>query len=263
MVSMMRDRDPGPAYVKAAEELEGAVLRGDYAVGDRLPSEHALAKQHGVNRHTVRRSLAMLRGRGVVYSVKGSGSYVHPGRIDYRVAREMSYSDSIARTGLEPGKKILGVRAVRAHGRCADALDVSVGEPLVAFDRVRYAGQFPLVHAVKHLRESLFPGIRGLLPEASRSESELIRAHYGTKLIRVHSVFEIEPADQSASSHLSLPIGAALLRVENLDALEDGTPAQWGISRYRGDAVRIRAEIGEGMKELGPHDIEPQSGQTR
>lgn len=232
-----------PVYVRVADELEGGILRGDYGAGDRLPTENALAEEYGINRHTAAQALNNLQSKGLVYRVKGRGSFVRPGRVDYRVAEKMSFSDSVVRLGLRPSQRILGVRHIRAHGQLAGKMRVPVGEPLVAYERVRYAGEIPLVYGTKHFRESLFPGIYELLCGCSHSVRVLVKAHYGLEMDRASSVFEIEPADAENARYLGVQPGSALLRVESLDTLEDGRPAEWGVSYFRGDATRVRVEI--------------------
>lgn len=231
-----------PIYVQVAEDLEGAMLRGEYGVGDRLPTEHALAEEYGINRHTAGQALNHLQGKGLVVRVRGRGTFVRPGRIDYRVAEKMSFTDSVSRVGLKPARKILSVRRVRALGRISEAMKVSSGEPLIAREGVSFAGEIPLLYSVKHFRESLFPGAEDLLREP-RSSRAVIKAHYGTELYRARSTFEIEPADADYVHHLGVQPGAPLLRVESLDTLEDGTPAEWGVTYFRGDATRVRVSL--------------------
>jgi GntR family transcriptional regulator, phosphonate transport system regulatory protein len=228
-----------PIYVQVAEDLEGAMLRGEYGVGDRLPTEHALAGRYGINRHTAGQALNQLQSKGLVIRVRGRGTFVRPGRVDYRVAERMSFTDSVARAGLTPSRRILGVRRVRALGRISAAMKVPAGEPLVSRESVNYAGEVPLDHAVKHFREGFFPGIAELLARP-RSSRALIKSHYGVELYRACSTFEIEPADVAYARHLGVQPGAALLRVESLDTLEDGEPAEWGVTYFRGDATRVR-----------------------
>lgn len=231
MVSVRARRaDKVPTYIRMADELEGEILRGDYGAGDRLPTEHALAAEYRVNRHTAAQALNHLQSKGLVHRVKGRGSFVRPGRVDYRVAEKMSFSDSVSRLGLRPAQRILGVRRVRAHERLAGKVRVPVGEPLVAYERVRYAGEIPLV-----------PWIHDLLKEGCSS----VRAHYGLEVYRASSLFEIEPADAENARYLGVQPGSALLRVESLDTLEDGTPAEWGVSYFRGDTTKVRVEIRE------------------
>lgn len=48
------------------------VLKG----GDQLPSVRTLASQFSVNPNTVQKSYAMLEANGIIYSVKGKGSFI-------------------------------------------------------------------------------------------------------------------------------------------------------------------------------------------
>ena len=67
-----------------ADRLESQVHRqlfdkirfGTYALGQRLPSEHALCEEHGVSRPIVRAALAKLRDSGLIVSRQGAGSFV-------------------------------------------------------------------------------------------------------------------------------------------------------------------------------------------
>lgn len=246
-MTVMKERgeDGIPVYLQVAEELEGAVLRGEYGSGDRLPTEHALAGEHGINRHTAGQALNHLQSKGLIYRVRGRGTFVRPGRVDYRVAEKMSFSDSVSRTGLAPAKKVLGVRRIGAYGRMAAELGVPPGEPLVAVERISYAGEIPLVYGTKHFREALFPGLYDLLRGYHGSVRALVRGHYGLEVYRGRSTFEIEPADGESSRHLGVLRGSPLLRIESLDVLEYGTPAEWGVSYFRGDATRVQVALRE------------------
>lgn len=247
MVVMSGRRRPVrvPIYARVADDLEGAMLRGEYRPGDKLPTEHALAAEYGVNRHTAGQALNHLQGKGLIYRVKGRGSFVRPGRIDYRVAEKMSFSDSVSRAGFEPSREVLNVRRVRAFGRVGEGMEVPDGEPLVALERVGYAAGIPLDYSTKHYRESLFPGLYKLLRGRWRSARALVKDHYGLEVYRARSAFEIEPADAETARYIGVQPGAALLRIESLDTLEDGTPAEWGVTYFRGDATRVQVALRE------------------
>ncbi len=58
------------------EALLGRILSGQYAPGERLPSEELLAADFGVSRPVVRQALARLREEDFISSRRGSGSYV-------------------------------------------------------------------------------------------------------------------------------------------------------------------------------------------
>lgn len=252
----------GPVYMRIAEELEGSILGGRYAAHDRLPPERELAEEHGVNRHTARQALDRLQSMGLVYKVRGRGTFVRSERVKYRIAEKMSFLDSVGRMGLQPRTRPLAVRRVRAYGRAATGLMVPTGEPLVAYERVRYAGKIPVVYGTKHFRETLFPGLHKLLMSKHGSVRQLIRDNYATELYRARSVVEIEPSDLATARYLGLPLGAPLLKSESTDALEDGTPAEWGISYFRGDATKLDIRI-KGLKGEEEQQLEDRNAPGR
>ena len=67
---------PVPLYLQAADWVAEQIAAGELAPGTRLPAERDLAAQWGVAYQTVRRAMRELRGRGLVASVVGKGTYV-------------------------------------------------------------------------------------------------------------------------------------------------------------------------------------------
>lgn len=60
-------------YQQLAQALEDAIRSGEYAPGQMLPAELAIAQDAGVSKHTVRRALGTLRDRGLVLSRERRG----------------------------------------------------------------------------------------------------------------------------------------------------------------------------------------------
>ena len=67
-----------PAYKTLADGLRTAINRGSYPSGHRLPTEFELAEQHGVSRQTVRQAFSELVAQGLVYRVRGRGTFAVP-----------------------------------------------------------------------------------------------------------------------------------------------------------------------------------------
>lgn len=61
----------------AYEKILSLVVNGEFQVGDRLPSEHALSTQLSVSRPVLRQALKQLREDGIIVSRQGSGSFVN------------------------------------------------------------------------------------------------------------------------------------------------------------------------------------------
>lgn len=68
--------DPTPAYKQIAGDLRSRIESGDYAPGDRLPSNRALSDQYGVAAETIRAALDELRGEVLVATQSTRGTYV-------------------------------------------------------------------------------------------------------------------------------------------------------------------------------------------
>src|SRR5215831_3367590 len=57
-------------------QLRGLILRGEYAVGDKLPPERRLAEELGVNRASLREAIKKLEHMGLVKTRQGDGTRV-------------------------------------------------------------------------------------------------------------------------------------------------------------------------------------------
>src|SRR5689334_15113442 len=93
-------------WIRIAADLAEAIARGVYSPGQRLPSEHALAEQFGVNRHTIRRSLANLCSQGLLRVTQGSGTYVEEFAIDLALAKRPRFQRSMALAGLRGALRV-------------------------------------------------------------------------------------------------------------------------------------------------------------
>ena len=65
-------------YQELFDHLRLAILRGEYAPDDRLPSENALAIRYHVSRITTKHALNALAEADLIYRVQGKGSFVKP-----------------------------------------------------------------------------------------------------------------------------------------------------------------------------------------
>jgi GntR family transcriptional regulator len=64
------------SYLQVADSIAERVGRGEFTV--RLPAERALADEYEVAYQTVRRSMKVLRERGLIITRQGRGTFVVP-----------------------------------------------------------------------------------------------------------------------------------------------------------------------------------------
>jgi DNA-binding FadR family transcriptional regulator len=64
------------SYEQIVTQIEDMIRGGHFQIGDKMPSERALAEQFQVSRVVVRESIRNLEARQIVEVLQGSGSYV-------------------------------------------------------------------------------------------------------------------------------------------------------------------------------------------
>lgn len=75
--SALIDHESGrPVYAQLADIVAGRIAAGELVPDRPIPAETRLAEEYGVARLTARRAVRELRERGLVYTVRGKGSYV-------------------------------------------------------------------------------------------------------------------------------------------------------------------------------------------
>lgn len=75
-----------PLYQQVKEQIGTAILTGDLAEGDALPSVRALARDLRISIITTTRAYAELSAEGFISTVPGKGAYVLP--LDSALLRE-------------------------------------------------------------------------------------------------------------------------------------------------------------------------------
>lgn len=64
-------------YVQVAEHIEARIRSGELKPGHRLPPERDVAIEYGVAYNTLRRSMDILRERGLIVTMHGRGTFVN------------------------------------------------------------------------------------------------------------------------------------------------------------------------------------------
>ncbi len=135
-----------------ADELREDIVKGRYLPGHKLDTEEVLARRFGVNRHTVRRSLEVLKNEGLLHSRRGSGVYVHRPATPYPLGSRTRFRENLARAGVAAGAQVLRVDVVAADEEVAGMLQITPGEMVILFEAIGLADHTPL-----SLRESYMP----------------------------------------------------------------------------------------------------------
>jgi GntR family transcriptional regulator len=68
-----------PVYVQVADIIAARIERGELVPNRPIPSETAMQQEFAIARGTARKAVELLRGRGLVVTVAGRGTFVAKG----------------------------------------------------------------------------------------------------------------------------------------------------------------------------------------
>ncbi|HWA20426.1 MAG TPA: phosphonate metabolism transcriptional regulator PhnF [Devosia sp.] len=234
------DRLGGVAlWRRIADDIRLDIVGGKLARGDRLAGEMALAERFGVNRHTVRRALAVLEEEGVVRSEQGRGTFVDRAqRLSYRIGKRTRFSEGLAGQARSLERRLLSSRIENATAPVAKALRIRAGAKVVRLETLSLADGQPLSRATSWLDYRRFAEFPERF-ERARSVTAAFRTFGIADYARASTHISARHADADETKLLKLAPGAILLVSEAVDAEEDGAPIQYGLSRFPAERLEL------------------------
>lgn len=126
-----------PAYIEIADSIRHKIANGDLKGGDKLPSERELCEQWGVSTITARKALESLRAEGLVYGIRGKGTFVRKPEPLRRIAPQRywrPHTRATYKTEAAAAGRTVDVQHEtsrdRASAEVAQRLKIEVGEPV-------------------------------------------------------------------------------------------------------------------------------------
>src|SRR5689334_12474396 len=233
-------REPGTSVPRQIEDwLAGQIATGALAPGDRLPTEHDLAKWFGVSRMTLRHALAELARRGLVTKTVGrhGGTVVAASKLEQDLTTLAGFSEQLRRHGMVAGARVLSATERPAGPVAAAALEVAEGSPLYEVRRVRLGDGRPIALERSLFPAAVFPGMLDCRLDGSLYE--LLEANYGQRPSRAKESLEPVTAGVREAEALEVKEGAALMLVERTAYTDEGTPVEFARDLFRGDRTRL------------------------
>ncbi|QEI06351.1 phosphonate metabolism transcriptional regulator PhnF [Pigmentiphaga aceris] len=230
----------GSFWPRIAADLTEAIAHGTYLPGQRLPSEHALAEQFGVNRHTIRRSLASLCNQGLLRVTQGSGTYVEEFAVDLVLAKRTRHQQNMAMAGLRGGLQVIDASNVRANAVQARALKVPARSTLLCLHVLAQAQSQP---QPLHVSERFFPLPRFAGLEDVVRETGSITAAFNARGVsdytRSESRITAQMPDATLAGRLRQPMNRPVLMVESVNTDMDGVPIEFATAWFAGDRITL------------------------
>ncbi|GJD49784.1 putative transcriptional regulator PhnF [Methylobacterium crusticola] len=229
------------AWRQIADGLSADIEAGRIAAGAQLPTEAALAARFGVNRHTVRRALAVLAGRGMVRATQGRGTFVEAPPLAYPIGRRTRFSEIVSRAGREAWGDLVAAAAVPADPGTAEALGLAPGAPVLELLTIHRADGTPLSTARTCLPLPRFSGFERAY--AARGSLTRAYAEYGVgDYTRLSTRIGARAAAADEAARLEIAPGRVLIVLASVNVDGAGTRIQATRSLFAADRVELVVE---------------------
>lgn len=233
---MVVPRQRALKHVQVREHVRGLI--DQLPPGSAAPSERELVSRFGVARMTVRQALDALVAEGLLERIPGRGTFV--ARPRSARARPTSFTEEMRRRGLLPESQTLIARIEQAGPGVARALDISAGDPVLHWKRLRRADQDVVCIEDAYLNEVLLPGF--LQHGTPTSLYDALEAR-GLRPTRVEDSIAAERVGAEEAVLLEVQVGDPVLRHSRRGVSEDRV-VEVSRTLYRHDRFTLYVHLG-------------------
>lgn len=231
------ERGQGVALWRQIEEALMSDISARRIKGQ-LPNELELASRFEVNRHTIRRAIQALEGRGLVTIEQGRGTFVREDLIDYRLGRRTRFSHSLERQHRASSSQLLDAfkQAPTEEIRSALALGVESQVLLIKTHDLadgRVVGVCDLYYPLPR-----FEGFEKAYASCSTT-AQALESFGIASFVRLSTRVSAHMPDAAIASALDQPRTRPILKVESLYGDEAGVPVELSVTRFSADAVQL------------------------
>jgi GntR family transcriptional regulator len=226
-----------PAYYQLKEIIRQKIESHQWKPGAKIPSETQLEKIHHIHRMTVRQGINELCSEGLLYRVRGIGTFVSKQKLERDISNLQSVTLSLRAAGHEIQVKVLALKTISASQNLSEKLEIEKNEKVIQLERLRFLDGVPFYLENSYLPFKLCPDlIHEDLEKASLYF--LLEQKYGLSLESGVMKIEAVAADQSKSELLGVRKGFPLLYAEQVVYLDDGQAIQFVETFIRSDQYK-------------------------
>jgi len=227
----------GPLYMQLQNRLREAVADANLVSGDVLPPEREIASALNVSRVTVRRAINDLVQEGLLTQRQGAGTFVTD-RVQQPLNYLKSFSEVMSERGQQAGSSWLDRSLGLATPEEQQELKVGAEDEIVRLYRLRTSDGKPMALELASLPRKFLDNPF----EVSASLYETL-ADKGCRPVKALQKIRAISIDEPRAKLLNIEPGGAVLYIERLGLLKDGTPMEFTRSYFPGDSYDFVAEI--------------------
>ncbi|MBU2703087.1 GntR family transcriptional regulator [Sporomusaceae bacterium BoRhaA] len=209
-----------PAYYQLADDIKRQIEIGKLKDGDMISTEEQLGELYGISRMTVRHGLSLLAEAGLIETIKGKGTFVHPPRLNQFLIDLPSTADRSEQYRY----KLLEVKFVRDNNnRYVQELGLAPNAKVILLKRILYKNDIPVAIENKYL--SYLRGTPLLEVQLEYADfPEVVAKHQETVPVRNEMIITVDVITPDQAELLQIEPNVPALMIKQVIYSKDDKP---------------------------------------
>ena len=226
-----------------ADAIRAGISSGLGDETGKLPPEMELAKQFGVNRHTVRAAISALVSDGILRAEQGRGTFIiDPKRLTYPISKRTRFSTGLASQGATSSKSLISCEQVAANRDVALALDIALGAPVTCMRNVGMSDEMPVSRSTSWYDAERFPDFADHY-KALGSVTKAFAACGLPDYVRHSTIIEAYHATIDDVRIMRLTPGSIVLVTHAINHDLEGRPVEYSKTRFSADRINLEIDM--------------------
>jgi GntR family transcriptional regulator len=238
---MLNSQSPIPLYHQLADIILVKIRSGEYASGNKIPSEHSLAAEYGIGRPTARQATDLLVRKRMLVRKRGAGTFVTEEKKEVDLFSLAGTITSFKKKGISVKTKILQNITLQNIGN--ETENPFSNKEAFFLSRLSTVNKKPVLLEDIYLHPVLFSGIQNINIE-DRSLSRVVKEKYYMRPRDGKQNFRIGQLPEDRADYLDVSKDTPILVVKRILNFEQAEGAVYSELFCRTDRFVFSQTIG-------------------
>lgn len=217
-----------PLHLQIADSIREQVYSNIWDPEERIPSENEFAAFFKVSRGTIQKALHALVLDGLLFQVKGKGTFIAQPSFNYITGNNLlSFAESLHLQGITFVTKVVEEKIIPADFMTSEKLQVPIGSNIFYLRRIRYVDQEPALLMESKMSLVTCPGLEyfdytkvtlfSAIEQTSQRKIGYSKQRHGARV-----------AGTERGNLLACDENAPVLHLDQVCYLSTNIPAEWG-----------------------------------
>ena len=232
---------PVPLYYQIKEIIKEYIKEKNLKPHDMLPPEEELSKMFKVSRMTVRQAMKELQIEGIIYRLKGKGTFVAEKARISDLAHLKGFSEELEEMGKEHRSIVLFNDLVEPPDPVLEEFKLEKGTKILLLKRIRYEGDIPRAIEEAYLNTIAYPKIEIVTKKDMEKESlyKILRDELSIVPTLARETIEIHEASKDEAKLLEIGKGTCLFKRVRITSSQEDVVFEYTVSLYRPDGFKL------------------------